>query len=636
MAHPKPVTVDFETFKIEGRPAYPPRPVGVAIKPWGKRARYFAWGHPAENNCTEAQARVAVLDAWRCKDGVLCHNSKFDVDVAETFFGAPRLGWDKYHDTLFLLFLDDPHAADLALKPSAVRLLGLPPEEQDAMVEWLVEHQPVPGARLSRAPTSDNYAGAHVAHAPGGLVGKYACGDVDRTASLFELLHKKTAERGMAEAYDRERRLMPILLDCERRGVPVDLRRLRADVELYTDTFKELDAWVLKRLRAPGLNIDSGTQLVWALLRAGKADEAALGVTATGKPRSDKNALDAAVTDRALAAVLRYRAQLKTCLGTFMEPWLATAEATGGFIHTDWNQVRQDDRGGTVGTRTGRLSSRPNFQNIPNEFKPIFRHEVVGLPAAPSALGLPPLPKMRGYIIPRPGCVLIDRDYSQQELRILAHYEDGALRAAYTANPWLDVHDHARELINCLLNKNFDRKPIKNTGFGLIYGMGLGKLAESSGSTVDEAKEVKEAYLATFPGLREMYRDMKYRAKRGIPLRTWGGREYYCELPKLVNGRIQEFDYKMLNVLIQGSAADCTKEAVIRYSTARPAGHELLLTVHDEILCEVPQKELELGMTVLCAAMEAVEFDVPMLSEGTRSTTSWADLKDYDKKGVLL
>ena len=633
MRQPRPVTVDFESHKIEGRPAYPPRPVGVAIKPWGKLARYFAWGHPAENNCTEAQARAAVLDAWRCKDGVLCHNAKFDVDVAETFFGAPRLSWDKYHDTLFLLFLDDPHAADLALKSSAARLLGLPPEEQDAVVEWLVQHQPVPGVRLSRAPKSDNYAGAYVAHAPGGLVGRYACGDVDRTAALFELLHKKTLERGMTVAYDRERRLMPILLDCERRGVPVDLRRLRADVKLYTDTFKKLDTWVLKRLRDPDLNIDSGTQLVWALLKAGKADEAALGVTATGKPRSDKDALDAAVTDRVLAAVLRYRAQLKTCLGTFMEPWLVTAGQSDGLIYTNWNQTRQASGGGTVGTRTGRLSSNPNFQNVPNVFKPIFKHELKGLPAAPFAL--PPLPSVRGYIAPPKGYVLIDRDYSQQELRILAHFEDGKLRDAYLADQWLDVHDYARELINGMLGKNFERKPIKNTGFGLIYGMGLGTLAEKSGTSVEEAKEVKNAYLAIFPGLKAMYADMKYRAKSNLPLRTWGGREYYCEPPRLVEGRVREFDYKMVNALIQGSAADCTKEALIRYEAARPAEHLPLLTVHDEILCMVPRKALTAGMTVLRTAMESVEFDVPMLSEGAWSAESWTAMKDYDKKGAL-
>lgn len=103
----------------------------------------------------------------------------------------------------------------------------------------------------------------------------------------------------------------------------------------------------------------------------------------------------------------------------------------------------------------------------------------------------------------------------------------------------------------------------------------------------------------------------------------------------MVKGRIQEFDYKMVNVLIQGSAADCTKEAMIRYDEAREDDHLPILTVHDEMLAAVPRKDLARGMTMLRTAMESIEFDVPMLSEGTFSAANWEDLEDYDKKGVL-
>ena len=633
MKQPRPTTVDFESFPIGARPTYPPEPVGVAIKPWGGRSRYWAWGHPTENNCTKAQAVKALREAYKTQDGVLMHHSKFDIDVAETHLGLPRLPWHQYHDTLFLLFLDDPHAQDLALKPASERLLGQPPEERDTVVEWLMEHQPVPGVKLSRAPKSDHYAGAYIAYAPGDLAGRYACGDTDRTEGVFKKLWPKTDKRKMLEPYDRERRLMPILLDNERRGVAVDLKRLRQDVQDYDRVMDHIDGWVGGRIKDRGVNIDSSAELVVALLKAGKVDEGLLGVTPTGKPKADKDAFERAVTDKVLAAVLRYRAQLKTCLGTFMRPWLETAEASGGLIFTSWNQTRQAYQGDSVGARTGRMSSRPNFQNIPNKFPPIFAHEQKGLPSMPAVLGWNPLPKVRSYIVPRKGYVFIDRDYSQQELRILAHFEDGTLKEAYVKDPWLDVHDYARELINRMLNKNFSRKPIKNTGFGIIYGMGVGLLAIKSESTVEEAKEVKDAYLANFPGLREMYRDMKHRAKNNLPLCTWGGREYYCEPAKLVKGRIREFDYKMINVLVQGSAADCTKEAMIRYDKARPKDHWLLLQIHDEILCEVPEGEMAAGMEVLRETMESVTFDVPMLSEGTYSSKSWAELKDYDKKG---
>jgi DNA polymerase I-like protein with 3'-5' exonuclease and polymerase domains len=191
-------------------------------------------------------------------------------------------------------------------------------------------------------------------------------------------------------------------------------------------------------------------------------------------------------------------------------------------------------------------------------------------------------------------------------------------------------------MINKMLNKDYGRKPIKNTGFGLIYGMGIGKLAAKSEISVEAAKEVKEAYLAIFPGLRDMYKDMKHRSKTNVPIRTWGGREYYCEPPKLIDGRLQTFDYKMINTLVQGSAADCTKESLIMYYRTKPRHHRLLLQVHDQLTASIPRNEIETGMEILRGAMEGVEFDVAMLSEGSISYQNWATLKDYDAHGVRV
>ena len=133
---------------------------------------------------------------------------------------------------------------------------------------------------------------------------------------------------------------------------------------------------------------------------------------------------------------------------------------------------------------------------------------------------------------------------------------------------------------------------------------------------------------------------MKRRADNNEPIRTWGGREYYCEPPKLVDGRIRKFDYKLVNVLIQGSAADCTKEAIIRFDAKkRELGKpqwKILLNVHDQITASVPKTERDSAMEVLRQCMESIEFDVPMLSEGSVSTTNWDELKDYDKKGKRL
>jgi DNA polymerase I-like protein with 3'-5' exonuclease and polymerase domains len=249
---------------------------------------------------------------------------------------------------------------------------------------------------------------------------------------------------------------------------------------------------------------------------------------------------------------------------------------------------------------------------------------------------------MRGYIIPwAPDHVLIDRDYSQQELRILAHFEDDpdGLQSLYGNDPWTDIHNSAKTMINDMLGTSFPRKIIKNIGFGLIYGMGVGLMAVTSGSTVDEAREAKAAYLKTFPGIKDMNKDMKTLAREEEPLVTWGGREYYCEPARMVDGRRREFDYKMLNVLIQGSAADCTKQAIINYAKlmkSRSCGDvKFYLNVHDELMSSVPRKYMMQNMAYMGEAMEDVEFDIPMLTEGTWSPNNWADLKPYDVKGEL-
>lgn len=638
MKQPKPVTIDFETFGIEGRPKYPPVPVGVSIKYPGKKPKYYAWGHPTGNNCCYSDAKAELTKAYQHKDGLLFQNGKFDVDVAEVHFDLQVPSWDRIHDTLFLLFLDDPHQIELGLKPSAARLLGWDPEEQDAVGEWLIANQPVPGVKISKAKSSDHYFGRYIAYAPGDLVGKYANGDVDRTEAIFNLLWKKTVERGMQVAYDRERQLMPILLEMERQGLQMDHKRLRDDVAMYNDWRIKIDAWIIKTLKAsPDINLDSGAQLVDAMVAAGKADPDLLPRTPTGKFQTNKEALLQGVTDKVLLAVLKYRTQLNTCLNTFMQPWLATADASGGLIFTTWNQTKTPSGDSNVGTRTGRLSSTPNFQNIPKEFKAIFLHEDPKdkkLPKCPFK-DLPPLPKVRSYITPFAGHVMIDRDYSQQEPRILAHFDGGALMDKYLENPWIDFHDYAKAELE-KMGKFYDRKPVKNTNLGLIYGMGVGKLAAKNDMTVEESGELKKAILQLYPGLKEMYKDMKVRAKSKTPIRTWGGREYYCEEPKLVDGRIREFDYKLVNVLIQGSAADCTKEAIIRYRAAKHPEAKIILNVHDQVTVSVPKKILKAEMEVLRKCMESVEFDVPILSEGAISSTNWDELQDYDKKGEVL
>lgn len=650
MKIPHPTTIDFETDKIQPRPLYPPVPVGVSIKEWGKKAVYYAWGHATDNNCTKARALAALRQVWYTSDGLLFQNGRFDLDVAEVHLGLKPPTWDRVHDTLLLLFLHDPHAKELGLKPSAARILGMPAEERDAVADWLVANQPVAGIRITNSTSGQaKYPfGAYLAYAPGNsVVGPYANGDSIRTERLFAKLWPSIVERGMRRAYDRERQLSPILLDMERRGVRVDVERLRADVRRYTAWREKIALWLRKRLGVgPEVNLGSNDQLLAALQAKGLVDISVMGMTDGGKKgipkvKMDKAAMEAGVTDKLLAAVLKYDSQLQTCLKTFMEPWLATAEASGGLIYTAWHAVRSDRKGGA---RTGRFASSPNFQNLPKEFAAIWAHQEAallkalrkGLPKCPWS-DLPDLPLCRGYIIPHEkGHVLGGRDYSQQEPRILAHFEDGELLAQYLANPWIDYHDNAKEHLERLFRRPFQRRPVKNINLGIIYGEGIAALALKNGESYNDTKALKEAIYAMYPGLKTMYGDMRARAKAKTPIHTWGGREYYCEPAALINGRIVEFDYKLVNVLVQGSAADCTKEAMIRYYAIKPAHHHLILTVHDELLLSLPAAELVWGLKLLQDAMESIEFDVPMLTEGEWSAANWAAMTVIDKKGKLV
>ena len=636
----KPTTIDFETHGAKGRPDYPPKPIGVSIKRFGKKAKYYAFGHIEGNNCTFSEAKEAVRKAYRTKDGVLFQNAKFDIDVAEEWFGLELPEWQRIHDTMILLYLFDPHQRNIGLKESAERILLWPPDEQDEVCDWLLENQPVEGVKISKSKNSPNYFMNYLYYASGKLVGKYANGDVDRTEALFVELYKEVViDRDMLEPYDRERQLIPILLDMERQGVPVDRKRLDADIEMYEFWQLKIDLWITKKLGRE-ININSGAQLVPAMIEAGLADPSKMPLTKTGKISTAKDSLLKGVTDHQFLAVMNYRTQLNTCLNTFMWPWSITAEKSKGLIYTTWNSVKAPKGDKSQGTRTGRLSSTPNFQNIPNQFKPYFKADVKGreakrkLPSCPFK-GLPPLPKVRSYVIPFKGHTLVDRDYSQQEIRILGHYDGGSLMTQYNENPWMDAHDRAQNEL-AMKGKHYDRKPVKNTNFGIIYGMGNGLLAQSNDMTVEDAKKLKKAILDLYPGVKYMMQEMKRRAKCNEPIRTWGGRVYYCEPAKIVDGRLREFDYKMLNVLIQGSAADCTKEALIRFYKVKKPEWKVILNVHDQLTLSVPHKDVKEAMEVLRREMESIDMDVPMLSEGSVSRTNWSELIDYDVKGRVV
>lgn len=596
-------TIDFETEAIGPHPDYPPRPVGVSI--WyhdAEKPIYLSWGHPNGNNSTFEAAKYTLAAIW--DNDLLMHNARFDMEVAHKWMGLP---WPKdptkIHDTLYLIYLYDAHADSLSLKPSAHRILGIAPDEQDAL-------------RLHLA--AKGYAGkdwgAHISKADGSIVEAYACGDTYRTRKLFEPLLDHVNKNGMLGAYRREQRLAPILSDNERDGIRVDLTKLQEDLYHWEQVYERVTKHLLQEIG--DCNPDSSAELAAALLKSGRARESDFSRTPTGRLSTSKDSIANAVKDPVLVSLLGYRGQLKTLLTTFMRPWEKIASECNGRLHPQFNQVRGD----FYGTRTGRLSSsNPNFQNVPTEFK--------GEPPA----GLPHLPPMRRYILPDDGHVLVASDFNGQEMRIAAHFAEGRAADIYRTNPRADFHAVVSDILKKEAGLDLPRKDVKITGFSLIYGSGIGALSELLGVDRATASRIRQHYFDALPGFQELMYDVSERGRMGMSVKTWGGRHIYAEPAKMVNGGMWTFEYKLLNHLIQGSAADQTKEAIVRagYKTKH---RRFLITVHDENVYSVNPNLLAHEIEEIKASMEdQPNWDVPFKAE-VEYGPNWHDLTAWEEE----
>jgi DNA polymerase I-like protein with 3'-5' exonuclease and polymerase domains len=579
-------TLDFETEGIEGDPLlYPPKPVGLAVR----------WHHGKTEYITDWDTMIIAFARAVEAGPVLFHNASFDLSVARHWFGIEWPHWSKIHDTMYLVYLNDPYARSYGLKPSAERYLNLPPEEQDACEAWIRANIPNVGKDW----------GKFLCKVPVDILSPYAIGDVQRTYDLYEALAPDTP----TEPYDRERELMPTLVRATRTGVRCATGPLSNALEQALDAFGAVDNMLRQALQAPALNPGSSGQLADALDAMGLVDEWVR--TPTGARSCDMKNLR--VKDPAIMDMLKYRSTSKTLIGTFMQPWLEMADGNGR-LHPSWNSTRGDRAGGT---RTGRLSSaRPNFQNIPNP---------AGINTPP---GLPDLPRLRDFILPEEGHVWLKRDFSAQEIRVMAHFEDGALAEAFRQDPDLDPHELVREEILKVTGHNYPRKYVKETGFGILYGMGRYTLAERLDIRSNEAWDLMLAYKKAIPGVQRLQDGTKRRGRADMPIKTWGGRLIHKEPARIVKGEMRSFEYKLLNYLIQGSSADQTKQCIIDWSSHLDCGEVFMATVHDEINISAPEELADEAMEHLRICMdETCEFDVPMRSEGFVGP-SWGEVGD--------
>lgn len=589
-----PAPFDFETKAIQPRPDYPPKPVGLAIN-----GTYHHWGHhDSTNNSTNAID--ALEDVW--DKPFVCHNAAFDIEVAVEHFGLNMPNSKNINDTMFLAFLNDPYG-ELSLKPLAHRYLNMPPTERDAVRDWLYANKVV-RKNVKRW-------GAHISKAPGILVAPYAVGDIERTAKLFEHLAPIIKERGMWEAYRRECDVMPLLLDNSMRGVPLATRRLKRDTERYEEILEHTDKLLRQHWRreigsTPPANWDSGDE-IGLQLRAGGIR---MPKTATGRDSTSKASIEATLPDGKVKALLLYRSAIEKSLSTYLRPWCVQ----GGRLHCTWNQVRnyEDD-----GARTGRLSSSPNLQNITNpERYDELRRKMIAWGAD---YEWATFPNLRSYIEAPKGYTLFGIDYSQQELRMLAHFEDGALAQGFRDNPKMDVHEYVRGLIREQTGQDIPRKHVKNINFAKIYGAGIAKLSMQMGVDYETGQQMVSAYERALPSVKELQREINAVGRNGEHITTIGGRHYYAEPAAMVDGEMRSFEYKLLNYLIQGSSADQTKEAMRNWYHDHlvHVGHtRFLLSVHDELVGMAPTRIVKQEAAKLQEYMEgAFKLDVPVVAE---------------------
>ena len=408
--------------------------------------------------------------------------------------------------------------------------------------------------------------------------------------ALYEALRPALEERGMhALYYDVELPLCAVLARMETAGCLVDRAALAEFGGRMEERVKALEARIYEQAGGP-FNINSPKQLGAVLFEQLELPH--------GKKTKTGWSTNADVLEKLryehpiVADVLEYR-QYAKFKSTYCDGLLKVI-APDGRIHTSFQM--------TV-TATGRLSStEPNLQNIPTR----------------TELGS----EFRRMFVPAPGCVLVDADYSQIELRLLAHIaDDKTMQSAFRGGE--DIHTvTASQAFGVPVEQVTKRlrSHAKAVNFGIVYGISAFSLAQDIGVSVAEAKEYIANYLARFSGVRGYMTDVVERAKAAGYVETLMHRRR--ALPELAasNFQTRSFGERVaLNMPIQGTAADIIKRAMVRVDArlrAEGLAGRLILQVHDELIVECPEAEAERVAALLTEEMERVaELSVPLTAE---------------------
>jgi len=440
-----------------------------------------------------------------------------------------------------------------------------------------------------------------MADVPLAEVAEYACEDADVTWRLYEVLRQELADTGNEPLfYDLEMQLVPVLTAMERRGIRLDTSVLSGLVHVLDRDAGAAEDRVRELAGEPGLNLNSPKALGAVLFDKLRIHEQA-GIK---RPKATKTGYS---TDHATLSehygdveivqhLLEYR-EVSKLKGTYVEPLPGFVNKRTGRVHPHFSQVT---------AVTGRLScSDPNLQNIPvrTERGRALRRAFV-----------PRVADQHGE------WVLLSADYSQVELRILAHLSgDDALTQAFRDGR--DVHKATASKVFGVPEDDVDRamrSRAKAINFGLMYGMGPQRLARETGLTMPEAKEFIERYFAAFPKVRQwLDATLENAHKNGYVETLMGRRRALPELNASDARTRVGAENAAVNTPVQGSAADIIKRAMIDLEAAlarRTDLHsQLLLQVHDELVLEVPLRELSATTEVVRQAMSgALALDVPL------------------------
>jgi len=434
---------------------------------------------------------------------------------------------------------------------------------------------------------------------------KYSCEDSDVTFRVKEILEKILEEKGLSELFfNIEMPLCKVLSDVEISGVTIDKKYLK---QISDEMGKKLDKYEKKIFEVAGeeFNINSPKQLQHVLFE--KLKMPIIKKTKTGAS-TDEEVLKVLAEKYPLPReILKYRgfAKLKS---TYVDALPKLVNPKTGKIHTSFNQAV---------TATGRLSSsKPNLQNIPiktEDGKKIRRAFV-------------PVDK---------GDVLLSADYSQIELRILAHLSgDENLIKAFKEGR--DIHSFTASLIYGVEEKEVTiemRNSAKTVNFGIIYGMSPFGLSKDLGIPVEEAKEFIDNYFQRYPDVKAYLEDKVREAGKKKYVTTIMQRRRYVPEITSDNMRIRNFaERTAINAPIQGSAADIIKMAMIKiHKKLHEMKSRMILQVHDELVFEVRPDELEEVTSLVKDEMEqVVKLKVPV-SVNLKTGKNWLDMKGYKK-----